>query len=200
MLSDAVAGYHHADDSATVVDSDEEGWYRFLASPHWPGWGVAGIEDDDWQLTSSPSDHNEYLGNAAGNKDAYGGFLIPGNGNTMTGFCSGCHEEFHKQDTTAAGASPWIRHPSDAVIPITGEYAGYTTYNPLAPVARPSLSGWTGPSSSVNQGGTVAEDLVMCLSCHRAHASPYYKMLRWDYKSWPGAGTNGCNVCHTSKN
>jgi hypothetical protein len=43
----------------------------------------------------------------------------------------------------------------------------------------------------------------MCLSCHRAHASSNFKMMRWDYKGWPAClpgCTNGCNVCHTTKN
>ena len=103
----------------------------------------------------------------------------------MTGYCTGCHGDFHIEDDATAG-SPWIRHPSDLIIPNSGEYAsafgasgGTGTYDPLVPVARPSLSGWTVPVSTV----TLGTDLVMCLSCHRAHASPYFKMLRWDYKS-----------------
>ncbi|RLA81698.1 MAG: hypothetical protein DRG33_00080, partial [Deltaproteobacteria bacterium] len=53
----------------------------------------------------------------------------------------------------------------------------------------------SGPSDKVNLG----TDQVQCLSCHRAHGSPYPDMLRWDYRNWPGGGMNGCAVCHTSK-
>ncbi|MFZ3138931.1 MAG: hypothetical protein WA126_16240 [Thermodesulfovibrionales bacterium] len=194
--------HHHADDSATVV-GEAGGWYRFLAG-HEPlptyGHGVEGIEDKDWQYTYNASDHNEYLGDGSVSKITQ----VSLTNHTMTAFCCGCHRNFHIQDNTVSGQSPWFRHPSDALIPNSGEYAsafgasgGTGTYDPLVPVARPSLSGWTGPSGTV----TLGTDLVTCLSCHRAHASPYCKMMRWDYKGWPGNGqTNGCNVCHTSKN
>jgi hypothetical protein len=184
--------WHHKGDDG-VADSENEGWYRFLSGHQdGDGYGVAGIEDGDWEHAATSSTHNEYLGSEDNNKASTGGYLRVA-ANTITAFCSGCHFEFHKQDTTGAGASPWIRHPSDAVIPITGEYAGYTTYNPLVPVARPSLS-------SVSNTVTPGTDMVMCLTCHRAHASPYYKMLRWDYKSSTLATSlSGCRVCHATK-
>jgi predicted CXXCH cytochrome family protein len=195
----SITTWHHADDSGPVVDSAQEGWYRFLAGHRAAdGYGVSGIEDDDWEKITTSSIHNEYLG-ALGDKtdDKQGLKLLD---NAMTGFCVGCHGIFHVQDDTAIGASPWLRHPSDAVIPDSGEYTdafgaagtGTGIYNPLIPVARDSLS-------SVSSAVTLGTDKVMCLSCHRAHASPYYKMLRWDYKNWPGAGTDGCGTCHTSK-
>lgn len=194
---------HHAIDSDTVVgleQADDDGYYRFL-SGHMSGnnHGVAGIEDSDWQYTKSAADHNEYLG-WEGHLQYRAGFYNLGH--TMTAFCCGCHGDFHEEQDSG---SNWIRHPSDAVIPDSGEYAGAFgaegggtgTYDPLVPVARPSLSGWTEPGSSVTLG--TGGDMVMCLSCHRAHGSPYYKIMRWDYKNWPGEGTNGCGVCHTSK-
>lgn len=193
-------GYHHLDDTGPVIDSADEGWYRFLDGHQGgQGYGVSGIEDEDWQYTADSTDHNEYFG-YSGNKTSAGGFSALGN--TMTAYCTGCHGDFHIEDDVTSG-SPWIRHPSDLVIPNSSEYSrafnasgGVGTYDPLVPVARPSLSGWTAPSATV----TLGTDMVMCLSCHRAHASPYFKMLRWDYKGWPDSGgTNGCNVCHTSK-
>jgi hypothetical protein len=58
-----------------------------------------------------------------------------------------------------------------------------------------------GAPSSVVTPGT---DIVMCLSCHMAHASPYPHMLRWDYSEMiTGNGEavsgKGCFVCHSSK-
>ncbi|MCD6254979.1 MAG: hypothetical protein J7J44_01735, partial [Deltaproteobacteria bacterium] len=91
--------------------------------------------------------------------------------------------------------------PSDIALPDSGEYADYTTYNPLAPIARPesTLTGMTAASSTVTPG----EDQVSCLSCHRAHGSPYPDMLRWDYENECKAGSSsskcGCYVCHTKK-
>jgi len=198
--SSGPTGYHHINTNGTLVESADQGWYRFVAGHmSGDGYGVAGIEDSDWQQNPSASVHNEYLGWSA-TKTSAGGFSSSG-ANVITAYCTGCHGNFHiEQDAS----SVWIRHPSDAIVPNSGEFAvafgasgGTGTYDPLIPVARPSLSGWTGPSSTV----TLGTDLVMCLSCHRAHASPYFKMLRWDYKSSTlSTALSGCNVCHTSKN
>lgn len=193
---------HHADDSATVIGATNpstDGYYRFLSAHNSSAGGVCGIEDPDWQAAANATDHNEYLGNAINlNASANMNTL----GHTMTGFCCGCHGDFHAQNTEPDGSGSWIRHPSDAKIPITGEYAAYVLYDPLAPVARPDLTDWTGPSSSVNEAGTVSKDMVMCLSCHRPHGSPHDDMLRWDYNEMVaggGANTTGCFTCHTDK-
>jgi len=187
----SVTAFHHKDDTGPVIDTADEGWYRFLAG-HYnaDGHGVSGIEDPDWEHSPTSAVHNEYYG-YDGDKTAE---QILASSDSMTGFCVGCHGDFHKQDATVAGSSPWLRHPSDAPLPNSGEYTGYTVYNPLVPVARPSLS-------TVSSTVTPGTDMVMCLSCHRAHASPYYKMVRWDYKSSSlSTALTGCSVCHTSKN
>jgi predicted CXXCH cytochrome family protein len=203
-------GFHHADDTSTVVgtggldgvqlpgdngdtqgDNVFDGWYRFL-SGHMAGdaQGVCGIEDADWQATKGSDDHNEYLGSQA-SLDSAGS--LSALGHTMTGYCSGCHGNFHWQEEAGA----FVRHPAGRVIPNTGEFSSFTTYDPDAPVARPASSptrvdfeDWTGEQISVVPG----EDLVNCLSCHRAHGSPYPKMLRWD-----PTYVDACVICHTTK-
>ena len=170
------------------------GYFRFL-SGHMGGTGsgVEGIEDGNWEYTNSATVHNEYLGLV--NENSSGGFFGIG-GNTMTAYCTGCHGNFHTQ---LDSNDEWIRHPSDAVLPNTGEYTDYTTYNPNVPVARPDLT-------AIANTGLVANnsDMVMCLSCHRAHGSPYDDMLRWDYSNMvAGAGGafsgTGCFQCHSEK-
>jgi len=185
---------HHGDDSGPVVGDDEEVKYRFLSftafHPYtfqegsYNFYGVAGIEDDDWEYTVSSSDHNEYCG-AASSGD------YSGASHSISRYCAACHWGFYGDNT-----GHWKRHPSDYALPDRGEYADYATYNPLAPIARPegTLIAMTGSSSTITPG----QDQVSCLSCHRAHGSPYPKLMRWDYKNWPG-GENGCNVCHTEK-
>jgi predicted CXXCH cytochrome family protein len=194
----APTGYHHADDTGPIIDTDAEGRFRFLDGHLGAeGRGVTGIEDPDWQATSSATDHNEYLGNEVDLQYSRGMQVL---GNTMTGFCCGCHGFFHQEQNSSG---TWIRHPSDAVIPSTGEYAsafgassGTGTYDPQVPVARDDLSG--GVSGIV----TLDDDMVMCLSCHRAHGSPYNDMLRWDYDGMVAgsSGSGGCFTCHTQKN
>lgn len=193
-------GYHHINNNTDLLrNSPSDGWFRFLSGHQsGSGKGVTGLVDVNWQHDASSSVHNEYLG-YSGTKTSSGGFSALGN--TITAYCTGCHGDFHIEQSTS---NVWIRHPSDAVIPNSGEFAtaynavsGIGTYDPRVPVARPSLDGWTTPDSSVRLG----TDLVMCISCHRAHGSPYSKLMRWNYKGWPASGEfNGCNVCHTNKN
>jgi predicted CXXCH cytochrome family protein len=206
---------HHADDSATVIgelDNSTDGYYRFLSGHSYPLWGVCGIEDADWEAghpkhTPGGTSHNEYLG---WEEDLEWPAGFDNLGHTMTAFCCGCHGEFHREQDSGS----WIRHPSDAVIP--GDYEEYAdafgangtgtgTYDPLVPVARPSLSGWSGPSAEVHlgtKGDPNSGDLVMCLSCHRPHGSRYDDVLRWyygDMQAGAGPNTTGCFACHTTK-
>lgn len=173
--------------------------YRFL-------YGIYGYEDADWQWTASPTDHNEYFG-VNGNQNN-------NNPHTISSFCSQCHGNFH-QGTGQGGAygtgSPWYRHPTDYVLPGTGEYANYNpdngnVYNIVVPVARPAIPTTAqGPSDVVNPGDDTTRQgaIVMCLSCHRVHGSEYDDILRFNYAAI-SAGTGnadvGCFVCHTSKN
>jgi hypothetical protein len=184
-------GAHHTSDS-TIDGSNVGKSYRFLN-------GILGKEDTDWEQDNINTSHNEYKGSTSSAT------------NTISYLCAECHGKFHTwiggsgEVYSGTAQSPWLRHPTDIALKNAGEYASYTTYSMVAPVARPE-DNYTGNANVVRPG----TDIVMCLSCHGAHASPYFKMVRWDYKSWPGAGTGGCdpetgkhgccNVCHTSKN
>ncbi len=130
--------------------------------------------------------------------------------NSMSGFCSSCHGKFHSSgagtdydggaiDNGVSGA--FLRHPSDYIIPNSGEYAAYQLYTATAPVARPNLIA----SETAVRPGT---DMVMCLSCHVAHASDQDFMLRFDYSAMTAGdytdissaqGIGGCLACHTEK-
>ena len=190
---------HHAAGTGAVAGIDE-GWYRFLGSVmqrdegvSTPPDGVAGIEDPDWEQNPLATRHNSYQGTMA----AYGDFLDT---RSISQKCAGCHGQFHGE--TMANLA-WIRHPVDVVIPNTAEFSGLTSYNPLVPVALQSLTSEDANRSEIQLGS----DVVACLSCHRAHGSPYPAMLRWAYRAWPGVDPysggpafNGCAICHTSKN
>jgi hypothetical protein len=193
----AIKGAHHTDDTilkfGSISETGQGGStglsYRFLK-------GVHGGEDTDWQNTSSTTDHNEYKG-ATSFTDT----------STISYLCGQCHGEFHSS-TDVGSASPWLRHPTDIILPgdSAKEYRLYNggtgTNNPYsldAPVARLNIP--DNASGFVNPGTNDA--ILMCLSCHRAHASPYFKLMRWDYKGWPAClpgCEKGCNVCHTTKN
>lgn len=202
--------------------------YRFI-----PGLKGYGNETTRWENVSS-GEHNEYYGNDSGtfglapeptggcsichvqghagglnSRAAFNSTLrVPGN--SMSGFCATCHGKFHSSgasgDYVENGVSgAFLRHPSDYVIPNMTEYAAYTTYDLSAPVARPTL--YTASSGTVTPG----TDMVMCLSCHEAHATANDYILRFDYSATtamtagnyidiPTAqGEGGCLACHTTK-
>lgn len=151
---------------------------------------VIGVEDPDWEQ-ETVSNHNYYKGTNVITYVSGGNSLTTYQ--TITAFCSGCHSKFHGpiRDSEGMGSSsPWLRHPTDIALPETGEYSDYTTYSIEAPVA------YINPSSP-----TRATAVVMCLSCHRVHGSPYDDILRWDYGTMLAGGTNtgGCFTCHTLK-
>ncbi len=198
----AMYGAHHTPNTGNTRDGSTVGTsYRFLL-------GIKGIEDPDWEYTVSVGDHNEYYGVArtANDSDVTG---------TISHLCAECHGAFHNDSGFYTGvqgilpssattmASPWIRHPTDFDMNgLGGEYANYggsgtNAYVPAAPVASDDLT--KGVLSTVLQ--TSGDAIVTCISCHRAHGSPYASLLRWNYKAWPGTGGyNGCAICHTTKN
>ncbi|MBI4682028.1 MAG: hypothetical protein HY757_02875 [Nitrospirae bacterium] len=201
-------GSHHGNVDGKLDTADQVyNSYRFL-------WKVKGLENNGsykWQ-NKDQNNHNEYFGDTIP-MTAGGGCDTtlchdPGGkrpeSQTISGFCSTCHGAFHFKEwlsgdpgTGASGSSPFTRHPTDVILPDSGEYNGYTTYSVLAPVARQTVPDTI--SSSVTSG--ASGDVVMCLSCHAAHASNYADMLRWDYKSATlSTALSGCNVCHTSRN
>jgi hypothetical protein len=190
----AIRGTHHADDTILKFGAGftETGQgatagtsYRYLYKVH-------GAEDSDWEATSS-TDHNEYKGGTSHSTSQNWGTI-----DTISEFCAECHGDYHSSSGIGT-SSPWLRHPTDVTFPTTGEYTGYTTYSDIAPVARQTIANGTMQASATVTTGSGG-DIVMCLSCHRAHASEWPKIMRWNYQGWPGAGTNGCGVCHTSKN
>lgn len=204
----AIAGGHHGQNS-TVDGSTIGQSYRFLL-------GMPGGEDDDYEYTTSATDHNVYPGSARGDDsdDGDGGLGAL----TMSGLCAKCHANFHNSipvgtSTGIQGASwgnPWIRHPTDFDFSgLGGDYAvNMGTYNPEVPVGRDIATvGAAGFQGLVgNQGDNVGElggNIVICLSCHRAHGSQYNDILRWSYETMVagggGADDTGCFYCHATK-
>ncbi len=193
----ALSGAHHADDSALRFGTgfSESGQGGTVGTSYRYLYKVRGAEDADWEATVSATDHNEYRGaafNSSRSSQAWADI------STMSQLCAECHGNFHS-GSGLAPSGPWIRHPTDAVLPNSAPYSSYTSYSPLAPVARQAIGdGTTAASGSVTPGS----DVVFCLSCHRAHGSPYADMLRWDYSTCRNATANsncGCFVCHSDK-
>ena len=99
-------------------------------------------------------------------------------------FCGACHEDFVSV-RNSRGAGRWRRHP-----------VGIT----ISSAAHADLDHWSRQTNKVTQAeypsGNSADIYgaqVFCLSCHRAHASPYKNAMRWDHSQKP----YGCLECHT---
>ncbi len=194
-------GVHHKNVDGALDTSDQVyNSYRFL-------YGVKGFENTTgsykWQ-NFDKDNHNEYFG--ATTPMSYTGCNIchtpqgiqPTN-HTISGFCGTCHREFHTVEGIGGDTStPFQRHPTDVILPGSGEYASYNgvgnQYSVQAPVARTA-----NPIISISDTVIPGTDVVMCLSCHMAHASNYPDMLRWDYSAIELGGSGGCLICHTSK-
>lgn len=198
---EAIRGSHHADD-ATIDGTTVATSYRFLL-------GTVGLEDSDWEYQPSSTEHNQYKG-----FDRSSDATADIDDSTISALCARCHNDFHNgsgnvggiNPTTGAFASPWVRHPTDFDMSNTAagseykEYGGTAnTYQVGAPVASDDVSSVL---SSVNVDTTGSDNaIVTCISCHRAHGTPYADLLRWDYSTVEaGAGSTGaCFTCHTTK-
>ena len=142
-------------------------------------------------------------------------------GRTMGLWCASCHTNMH---TANSGK---FTHPIDASLNTGGEQAFYnayvnsgnkngtaaTAYLNLVPFAMDGASRAALAAAADNKGSTASKvgpgsgDTVMCLSCHRAHASGFPAATRWEMEnefitavnsagvlSWPGTDFLGYTV------
>ncbi len=104
----------------------------------------------------------------------------------MSKWCANCHANFHDDNTTN------FVHPTRAMgSSIAGAYNAYvstddlvsgnaaTSYWGLVPFEAVTVDVATVNSTNYTQGPTGTDE-VMCLTCHRAHASPFQDSARWD--------------------
>ncbi len=199
----AISGAHHADDS-TIDGSTVGKSFRFL-------YGIKGTEDSDWEYTNSSTDHNGYYAsdynNGPGSMDSA----------SINYLCAECHGNFHlhAQIDDATNGSPWLRHPTDYDMNNVsskeyGNYPNPTLYSNVSATGDYFVDVPVGNTTgAVNSKVLQAsgDAIVLCISCHRAHGSPYEDLLRWAYSSNDSgacnagtqSGTCGCFACHTSK-
>lgn len=98
-------------------------------------------------------------------------------------FCGACHQQFNRTGSSR-GTRGWRQHP-----------VGIT----IAGAQHADFNHWSGLSERITQAefpSGNSTDLysarLICLSCHRAHASSYKNALRWDYSQ----NVQGCLECH----
>lgn len=101
-------------------------------------------------------------------------------GNGMSGWCLSCHGNFND------GAN---MHPVNVAVPTvynqyvaSGDFSGTvdTAFDALVPFERGISDGSDAAMVADSTVGVDGNSKVMCLSCHRAHASAFDNALRWD--------------------
>ncbi len=104
-------------------------------------------------------------------------------------WCANCHDQFHSGNTTNF-VHPTGQAMSSMVVATYNAYVSSddllsgtqdVSYMGLVPFEVVNVDFDDPGFDSTNYTeGPVAGDQVMCLSCHRAHASPFNDIARWD--------------------
>jgi len=167
---------------------------------------------------TTTTDNNVYDGISDNSADATpDGYSIDGG---MGDWCARCHPKMHEDSSSENGpvitalGNDWKRHPANRIIDSSYKSGAgvntidWTHYSGISAGYKvPAANTGTTLSSEYYYADTDNEDKVFCLSCHFAHAGPYYDALRWDYiaavdaaggsQTGNGVPSNrGCQQCH----
>lgn len=173
--------------SATPAAGQAVGLYRLLASPVYSQVG-SGAVFTGFPIAVAPSSYNRTEATQQ-TRVAYG---ASGTQNTWGNWCATCHGAMHSSGgyvhpvdenlgSTIANAYTNYVKSGD----LTGVFAtGAGPYSSLVPFAE-NTGDFTVLASHAKIDGTYLNgpgtaDKVMCLSCHRAHASGWEFGLRWN--------------------
>ncbi|MEN8258337.1 MAG: cytochrome C [Thermodesulfobacteriota bacterium] len=180
------------------------GVYRLLAGSGYASTASLGVTYTGVPAAVAPATYNRSEA-VTQTRVAYGVQTTGGN-NQWGQWCGTCHGDMH---SSGAYVHP-VDQPLGATIAAlynayvaSGDMTGIATtaYLSLAPFAQ-AAGDFTSLATNAKNDDTVLAgpgtgDEVMCLSCHRAHASGFNSMLRWNNESdfivydshYPDAGT-----------
>lgn len=150
-------------------------------------------------LALAPSTYNKSeSGFALSTTGAHTGQTVVAYLSGMSEWCSSCHPKMHGEAASGTLANTLDKHPSGATATLgaglsanynkyvrTGQLNGTNAYDALIPVELNVARNAAAAALSADITGTTtiaatATSSVMCLSCHRAHASGFDFMMRWD--------------------
>ncbi|MBZ0267161.1 hypothetical protein K8I85_03330 [bacterium] len=103
----------------------------------------------------------------------------------MSNWCANCHTNFHSDNTTD------FVHPVEHLNGLSANYNAYVSTDDLTGGNQATSYWGLVPFEAVNvdlgavdpanyTAGPAANDEVMCLTCHRSHASAFPDIARWD--------------------
>jgi hypothetical protein len=120
-------------------------------------------------------------------------------GQGMSEWCTSCHTTYDGNNKHLAGnldtLGPTIAQNYNAYV-ATGDFTGgtgATAYTALVPFEQQETDTATLLAAVTDTQGPDSADNVMCLTCHRAHASAFNNITRWDMEhellaeGWPTA-------------
>ena len=185
-----IIGSGSYDTSVVPIAGQAVGVYRLLAGLGYQSTAATGVTFPGVPLGVAPSTYNRTEA-VTQTRVAYG--TKTGSGQSPWGqWCASCHGDMH----TSSGK---MVHPTDQNLgsTISGMYGRYiksgnlngsaaTSYLSLVPFAQGAANS-SFANMKVNAknddtalGGPASTDQIMCLTCHRAHASGFPEMLRWN--------------------
>jgi len=201
--------------SAVPTATQAVGSYRLLAGQNYSqDGGTTSIPYPGAPIASAPSTYNQ--SEATNQVRVAYGTSVTGSGKTSWGlWCATCHGNMHStgnyvhpvdQGFSIGVLNNYNTYVSSGVM--TG--AAATAYLSLVPFVENTGDYATLKTHASNTGsyknGPGSSDQVSCLSCHRAHASGFGNMLRWEMEGefitvadgsgnpiWPGTD-NGAPV------
>jgi hypothetical protein len=192
------------DPNATST-AETAGAYRLLGGA---GWAPKSNQNDtftaflsDPPIALAPSTYNQSESTYAGKQSAKQVIVVYGSG--MSEWCQNCHPAMHSDKSISTGtkSGEFLRHPAGSTAKMSavvaanynnyvksGDLTATDNYDSLIPFetgqTRAQIQTTNAPSNSVYvavSAGTNANP--MCLSCHRAHASAFGSMMRWNMEN-----------------
>ena len=141
------------------------------------------LGDSEYSAGNKISDDFDYTNDApiARSNGSNGNSVDYGSG--MSEWCKNCHTEFaglvHVASDGAHLGAGYSSNYNKYVA--TGDFTGtdVNSYDALVPIERGVTVGADLDETSLE--GADANSNVMCLTCHRAHASAYGSIGRWDF-------------------
>jgi len=131
---------------------------------------------------------------------AHNVYIAGTSNDTISKLCANCHGDFHGAGT--GSGSPWQRHPTDVALPTSWDPAD----DAISSNADCKYNPFGFASGATNTAGSK---YATCLSCHRAHGTASYDILRFGYNTVLGDGSTGqsagsgnmygCLGCHSKQ-
>jgi hypothetical protein len=143
------------------------------------------LGDSLYEAGNETSDNYGFTYNApVARSDGSGGAVVR-YGSGMSAWCSNCHADFGVNNDGT-------KHPTNQILNgygdnynqyvATGDFTGdsTTSWDPLVPFETGTTDASTLLATAINTIGPDGGARVMCLTCHRAHASGHNNSGRWD--------------------